>query len=265
MLVKLTSKSIRTKILRIKKLVHVSISLILCTQSCISSKNVTYFNNLPDSAQIKLEKIIPPEPLIQVNDVIQIGIGGENEKTVEYINQHFAGGSVGGASEVVVDIDGNIELPQIEKLKLAGLSKDAARNVITNAYKEYLVNPIVAVKFSNFRFSVLGEVLSPGTFNLTSERVSIFEAVAQAGDLTEFSIRDKVRIIRDINGNREIKLVNLNDKNILNSPDYYLNRYDVIFVQSRSLKLATENFQRTATYITTVASVFSILLLILRK
>src|SRR5947208_11415404 len=92
--------------------------------SCISTKSSTYFNNLPDSSRIQLESLQPPVFLVQVNDLLEISIGGENEKTVQYINQYF---TVGGAMQVTVDIDGNIELPKVGKFKVAGLSKEAVR------------------------------------------------------------------------------------------------------------------------------------------
>lgn len=238
--------------------------------SCINTKEVAYFNNLPDSSLTQLQQLQPPPSIIQVNDILEIRVGGENEKTVQYINQYFTGtnnsnNTSGGALQAIVDLNGNIELPKIGKLKLAGLTRDAARDSITSAYKEYLLEPIVAVKFGNFRFSVLGEVKTPGSFSLLSEKVSIFEALAQAGDLTQFAERNKIKIIRDVNGKREILSLNLIDSSILNSPDYYINRYDVIYAEPKNVKVVTENFQRTATYIATVASVLALFLLIFRN
>lgn len=238
--------------------------------SCINTKEVAYFNNLPDSDVRSLRQLQPPPAIIQINDILEIKVGGENEKTVQYINQYFSGtnnsnSATGGALQVIVDLNGNIELPKIGKLKLAGLTRDAARDTITNAYKEYLLEPIVAVKFGNFRFSVLGEVKAPGNFSIVSEKVNIFEALAQAGDLTQFAERNKIKIIRDINGKREILSLNLIDSSILNSPEYYINRYDVIYAEPKNVKVVTENFQRTATYIATVASVLALVLLLFRN
>src|SRR4051812_46864347 len=149
---------------RVWLLIYGYVVLMFSSTSCISTKSVTYFNNLPDSSKIQLEKLQPPPFVVQVNDVLDIGIGGENEKTVQYINQYFTGGTTG--MQAVVDIDGNIELPKIGKIKVAGLSKEAVRDTITRAYKEYLVDPIVSVNFGNFRFSVLGEVARPGNFDV---------------------------------------------------------------------------------------------------
>src|SRR5689334_2594541 len=121
--------------------------MMILTCSCISTKSATYFNNLPDSARITLESLPPPPFIVQVNDILDINIGGENEKTVQYINQYFTAGGVvgggGGGMQVTVDIDGNIELPKIGKFRVAGLSKEAVKDTLTNAYNEYLVNPIV--------------------------------------------------------------------------------------------------------------------------
>ena len=170
--------------------------------SCISTKETTYFNNLPDSARIQLEKLHPPQQLIQVNDILRIRIGGENEKTVEYINQHFAGNLSDNGLETIVDLEGNIELPQIGKIKLEGMTKEQAKIVITNAYKEYLVEPMVTITFAEFRFSVLGEVGTQGVTTIKAEKVSIMEALALSGGLTQYSERENVKIIREANVER---------------------------------------------------------------
>lgn len=238
-------------------LVCVVFSIMLSLPSCISTKSTTYFNNLPDSALIKLDRIQPPQPVIQVSDILNVQLTGENEKTVEYITQHFTGSGTGGSLEAIVDVNGNIELPQLGMIKVAGLTRAQFKDTITKAYKEFLVNPIVNVKFGNFRFTILGEVRGPGNYSVTNEQISIFEALAQAGDLTEYAIRDKVKIIRDINGERIVKEVNLYDKAILNSPDYYLHRYDLIYVEAKPLRAANENIGRITLYLGFVTTILA--------
>jgi polysaccharide export outer membrane protein len=192
--------------------------------------------------------------------VLQITIGGENEQTVQYINQYFAAGGL----TATVDINGFIELPKIGKIKVAGLSKEEVRDTLVKAYKEYLIDPIVNVKFGDFRFSVMGEVRTPGTYEVPGEKLNILEALTRAGDMTEFAVRDKVKIIRDINGRREVISVNLNDRSLLNSPDFYINRYDVIFVESKNLKLMTENVQRPVAYIVEASGIIALLLSLMK-
>ena len=152
---------------------------VLLSASCVNTKKITYFNNLADSAKIQLVQLQPPQPLIQVKDILEVRVGGESEKTVEYINS-FMGSSAGGGSglQSTVDVDGNIELPKIGEVKVAGLTRDQAKQVIVNAYSEFLKNPIVSVKFGDFRFAVLGEVKSPGYFSVPYEKMNVFEATA---------------------------------------------------------------------------------------
>jgi len=230
---------------------------------CIDTKNVTYFNNLPDSVTVALKTLEAPRPLLQVNDMMQIQVGGENDKTVQYINQYFGGGA--GGITTVVDIDGNIELPKIGSLHMAGLTREAARDTITNAYKEYLLDPIVAVKFGDFKFAMLGEIKAPGYFSATKEKLNIFEAIAMGGDMTQYAKRDMVKIIRDDNGKRSVLTINLNDSSILNSPDFYLHNNDIIYIESTSIKLNTENFTRTFAIVTSVISILTILLVFIKK
>ncbi|HNP24172.1 MAG TPA: polysaccharide biosynthesis/export family protein [Panacibacter sp.] len=241
--------------------VCVAFSIVQSFSSCISTKGTTYFNDLPDSALIKLDHIEPPRPIIQVSDVLDIQLSGDNEKTVQYITQHFVGATA-GSLQVIVDVNGNIELPQLGMIKVAGLTREEFKDTITKAYQTFLINPIVNVKFGNFRFTIMGEVRSPGNFSVTNEKESIFEALAQAGDLTEYAVRDKVRILRDVNGERVIKEVNLYDNSILNSPDYYLHRYDLIYVSAKPLKAINQNMQRTTLYLGFITTILAFVTLI---
>ena len=238
--------------------------------SCINTKTITYFNNLPDSLRIRLDSLVPPQQFIQVNDVLEIKIGGENEKTVQYLNSYSglsaaATATAGGGQQYQVDLDGNLDLPKLGKIKVKGFSKDQLRDTLYRMYGELLKEPLVAVKFSNFKFSVMGEVRVPGNFSLASEKVNLFEALAQAGEMTEYARRDNVKIIRDIGGKREIISVNFNDKTILNSPYYYLNRYDVLYVEPYSSKQFYENLGKTATIVGTISGILALLFVLIKK
>jgi len=248
----------------------VSIVLLICPgifiacflSSCISNKKIVYFNNLPDSTKIQLDKLQPPRSIVQINDILEISVGGENEKTVQYIQQYFSGGQI---IKAVVDADGNAELPKLGKIHVIGLTNESLKDTITNRYREYLVDPIVQVKFGNFRFKIIGEVRSPGSYDMESDNVNIFEALGKAGDLTEYAQRDHIKIIRNINGSREVIALNLNDKSILNSPDYYINRYDIIYVEPKNLKLTTNNIQRITTYFGILTSLLAIFIVLFRS
>ncbi len=236
--------------------------------ACINTKNVTYFNNLPDSLQIQLLKLKPPPQLIQVNDILTVTIGGENEKSVAYINQFFGGstaGTGGGGLQSVVDISGTIELPKIGRLRVEGLTRDSAREIIRTAYAAYLKDPIVNVTFGNFRYTILGEVRSPGYYATPNEKLNVFEAIAQAGDMTPYAKKDNVKIIREVNGDRRVISLNVNDKAILNSPDYYIQRYDVIYVEPQKQRYFSDNFSRSTAILGAVSSLAALLIIVLRK
>jgi polysaccharide export outer membrane protein len=244
---------------------------IICTQACINTKNVTYFNNLPDSLQIQLVKIQPPQQLIQVNDALTIRVGGENEKTVAYINQFFGGVTSSSSSSTVaglqstVDINGDIELPKIGKIKVEGLTRDAARDIIHTAYAEYLKDPIVSVIFGSFKYTILGEVRAPGYYTTPNEKLNVFEAIAQAGDMTPYAKKDNVKLIREVNGERKIISLNFNDKSILNSINYYIQRYDVIYVEPKNQRFFSDNFNRTTTILSAATGLAALLIIIFRK
>jgi len=262
-------KQINSPDMMLKKNVGELLVCIICVVStiafsgCIQTKSITYFNNLPDSISRTLKQLEAPNLVLQANDMMEIQIGGENDKTVQYINQYFGSGASGIST--IVDIDGNIQLPKIGKLHVGGLTREAARDTITSAYKEYLLNPIVSVKFGDFKFAILGEIKSPGYFTSTKEKLNIFEAIAMGGDMTQYAKRDQVRIIRDDNGKRSILSLNFLDSSILNSPNFFLHNYDIVYIEPTSIKLRSENFQRNFMILTSVVSVMSLLLVLIKK
>ena len=98
-------------------------------------------------------------------------------------------------------------------------------------------NPIVTVRMFSYSISVIGEVARPGTFQVSREKITILEALAQAGDLTIYGVRDKVKLIReDATGKKEFHTLNLNDANIISSPYYYLQQNDVVYVEPNKVK-----------------------------
>jgi len=241
------------------------IMLYFFVAACVDIKKATYFNNLPDSLKVSLNQIQPPQQKIQVNDLLEVKVGGENEKATVYISQYLGGASVGSGLQSTVDVDGNIDLPVISKVKVVGLTRDQAKDSIAAAYSAYLKNPIVSVRFLNFRFTVLGEVKTPGYLNTANEKINLFEAIALAGDMTPYSRRDNVKLIRETEGKREVISLNFNDKSILNSPYFYINRSDIIYVEAGKNRYSSENFGKTSTIIATVLGLTALIFSIFRK
>ena len=141
-------------------------------------------------------------------------------------------------SEYLVDNNGNVEFPTLGTIHLGGLTKGEAEKYIKDKLKpQFRTSPIVTVRMGNYKISVIGEVNGPGTFTVSNEKVNIFEALAMAGDMTIYGIRDNVKLIReDHTGKREIVTLNLNDRNILQSPYYYLQQNDILYVTPNKLR-----------------------------
>lgn len=232
-----------------KKIVNLClvITVVLLTVSCSSSKNVAYFQN-SDSVSFDTSQELY-DAQIMPKDVLSITVSTTDDVAAAPFNltipTPYTLGQRNSYSQAmlqsyIVDNDGNIDFPLVGSLHLAGLTKNAAEQLIRDKIKPYLTeteNPIVTVRMINYKISVLGEVARPGMFTVANEKISILEALAQAGDLTVYGVRDRVKLIReDATGKKEIHVLNLNDANIINSPYYYLQQNDVVYVEPNKVK-----------------------------
>ncbi len=158
-------------------------------------------------------------------------------------------------------------------MHVEGLTKTQCQDVIREKILPYLAKterPLVTVRMSSYRVTVLGEVGRPGVIPVSSEKMSIFEALAQAGDLTIYGVRNNVMLIReDQVGQKSIHRLNLNDANIINSPYYYLQQNDVIYVEPNKVKAKNSDVGTSTTMIFSVVglvtSLATLVVSILRK
>ena len=140
--------------------------------------------------------------------------------------------------------------------------------MLSTRLKDYLKDPVVNIRFLNLKVSVLGEVFKPGTIRLTNKRLTIFEAIGMAGDMTPYSNRSNIVIIREKNGQRMIKRLNLQSSSIFKSPFYYLQQNDVVYIEPNKTKVNTvaDKSSKLVSYISVVVSVLTLTLtIILRK
>ncbi|MBO5915619.1 MAG: polysaccharide biosynthesis/export family protein [Bacteroidales bacterium] len=220
------------------------ILLVACLASCTSYKSVPYMQNV-DAVTLEQKplydaKIMPkdlltitvnctdPEVALPFNLTIQTAFSVNNKSTY----------SSPSLMTYLVDNEGSIDFPVLGRLKVGGLTKTEAENMIREGLKPYINEvPIVTVRMANYKISVLGEVARPGTFTVSNEKVNIFEALALAGDMTVWGVRNDVKLIReDANGERMVASLNLNDANIINSDYYYLQQNDVVYVTPNKVK-----------------------------
>jgi polysaccharide export outer membrane protein len=222
---------------------------ILCAYtfvSCTNTKNVTYFNGIKEGP-ITSETPIP-ESVIQRNDILNITVSSLSADASQVFNATGSGGAAlnsnGASGEgYLVSSDGYIQFPLLGNVKAEGLTKNQLKEKISNTIleKKLLVDPIVTIRFVNFRITVLGEVKSPGVLTIPSEKVSLLEAIGLAGDMTLYSRRENVMVIREENNQKVIKRLNLNSTDIFSSPYYYLKSNDIVYVEPNKAKVATTN------------------------
>ena len=160
--------------------------------------------------------------------------------------------------QYLVNNDGTIDFPVLGALTVGGLTKGEAENLICEKLGEYLKEtPIVTVRMTNYKISVLGEVTKPGMFTISNEKVNIFEALALAGDLTIYGMRDNIKLIReDASGKREVVTLNLNKADILTSPYYYLQQNDILYVTPNKIKAKNSDIGQSTSVWFTGTSVF---------
>ena len=221
-------------------------AVIMIFGSC-SNKNVAYFQN---SNIVNLEQSrVLYDARIMPKDVLTITVSTSDADAAAPFNMTVptpltqsmrTTTSQPLLQSYLVDNDGYIDFPRVGRLHVGGLTKSQAERVILEKIKPYMSKaetPIVTVRMSNYKISVLGEVTRPGMYTVTNEKISILEALAQAGDLTIYGVRNNVKLIReDSTGMKSIHVLNLNDANIINSPYYYLQQNDIVYVEPNKVK-----------------------------
>lgn len=248
-------------------LISIFVSTIFC--SCVKHKNMLILNgeienksiNLTENYDFKYEK----------NDIIEILLISENKEASELFKTKFEGTSIvtylsGVAAKggYTIDANGELNLPFIGTIKASGKTKMELTKEITQKLSEYIKNPVVQINLLNFKISVLGEVKQPGTYNIPNERVTLLQALATCGEFTNFSKKDEIHVIREINGERNEYVVNLNDKSVFSQEVYYLKQNDIVYVPQLKSKIYSVNNQLVLPLVSFTSLVLTALNLILK-
>lgn len=236
----------------------VIILMILSLSSCVSTKKATYFNNIPNSKFIT--NIEDLEPVIGENDLLSISVSSLNPEAVKMFNTSnlTTTGALSQASGYLVDQEGYIRFPFLGKIKAAGKIKKNLREEITAELvsRKLLLEPIVDIRYLNYKISVLGEVRNPSVITIPNEKVTLLEALGLAGDLTIYAKRDNVLLIRDEAGVRRLTRIDLTTDDIFTSPFYYLKNNDIIYVEPNKSKVASTS--RTTQWLPVVLGTLSL-------
>ena len=232
---------------------------LLCLASCTSYKNVPYLQNpqvvntLPDTLPLYDAQIMPKDLLsITVNTSDPQSAAPFNLTVQTPLNAaltNITTTAQPSLQQYLVNNQGEIDFPVVGRLKVGGLTKNEAEDLIRSKLRPYLKEePIVTVRMANYKISVLGEVNRPGTFTVSNEKVNVLEALAMAGDMTVYGVRDNVKLIReDATGRREIATLNLNEAGIVTSPYYYLRQNDILYVTPNKTKAKNSDIGNSTT------------------
>ncbi len=250
----------------IKQRLWLFATLILLISSCGSQKEITYLQGVDDGYRQVIQE--PYEVTLKSDDLIAIMVNSRDPELAQIFNlplmSYQTGTRVTGQNTVLaylVDSAGNIDFPQLGTIHVAGMT----RSQLTQHIQQELIDrglvkdPVVTIQFQNYKVSVIGEVTRPGSFSVTSDRITIFDALSLAGDMTIYGKRDNVKIIREENGVRVVSVVDLRNGDILNSPYYYLQQNDVVYVEPNKARAGQRDIN-TNRSLGTYASILSVLL-----
>jgi polysaccharide export outer membrane protein len=242
---------------------------LVFASSCASRKDIIYFQDEPLNSENQLDNMF--ELTYKTNDILTIDVSSIepaavmpfNLSPVSYAN-NANGNNLNANGNLLrqtylVDPMGNIEFPVLGTLKIGGLTRAQATEMLKNKLREYVTDAIVNIRLINFTVTVLGEVNRPGTYTIEDERISLSEALGLAGDLTIYGKRDNVFLIREVEGKKKYAKLDLTSINVVNSPVYYLSQNDVIYVEPNKAQIRQSSYnQNTAVIISAVATLATI-------
>ena len=258
--------------MRLKKLLALTAAVVLAAGcSTTTYMQVDYLQDLNRETTLEMKE--NKGIVIQPQDQLSIVVSSRNPELAAALNKPTAsyvagseltsttGGTTLRLQGYVVDNSGDIDFPMLGKIHVAGLTRWELQDTIKNQIVSdgIILDPLVTVEFMNFRISVMGEVNSPGTYSVTGDKITLLGALALARDLTIYGRRDNVTVIREQNGKRSIYKVDLRKSNIFDSPAYYLQQNDVVYVYPNSVRAGqstiNENYFKSGNFWISLSSV----------
>ena len=241
------------------RILFLFLSALLALSSCVSSKDFVYLQDMQVGERYPFER--KHEAVVHRDDRLSITVSCKQPELALPFNAQNAAVKVSSTGEISasadgtdkgyrVDVDGNIDFPMLGKINVEGRTLAEVTQLIKNGIIEgnFIKNPLVSVDFLNFKYTVLGAVGSNGTYTVRGDRVTLLEAIANAGDLGTNARVDKVTVIREIGNERQIFVHDLRSSDIFNSPCFYLQQNDIVYVEPKYRK--KERSERIAQYVT---------------
>lgn len=218
------------------------LSLSLLILSCSSSEKFALLQNASTTNETKTADF---QAVLQPDDLLMIVISAENQIITQPYN--LSNVSVATNNETAtgqqailsyqIDQEGTVQLPGLGTIKAAGKTRKELVAHIEKLLIGKITNPVITIRILNFKISVQGEVNAPGTFPVSTERITLLEALSMAGDLTIYGKRDNILVIREENGVKSFQKVDITKGDFVNSPYYYLSQNDVIYVEPNKTRV----------------------------
>lgn len=234
---------------------------------CSSYKKVPYMQD-PETVNAYGKEIPLYDAKIMPKDLLSITVNTTDPQAAAPFNLTVQSPLNAGATSMytttqptlqqyLVNNQGEIDFPVLGKLKVGGMTKNEAESMIREKLQPYLKEtPIVTVRMANYKISVLGEVNKPGSFTVSNEKVNVLEALAMAGDMTVYGVRDNVKLIReDAQGKREIVMLDLTKSDLVLSPYFYLQQNDILYVTPNKTKAKNSDIGNTTSVVISATSI----------
>lgn len=239
-------------------IVFVAVCILL--GSCGSPKKIVYLQNA-DTIDYETSKGLF-DAKIMPKDLLTITISTTDPRAAAPFNLSNESSSDANGTSYLVDNDGTISFPVVGRIQVGGMTKRQCEDYISEKIAPYMsVNekPVVMVRMSGFKITVAGEVNSPGVYSVSQEKISVLEALAKAGDMTMYGKRDNVLLIReDATGEKSVHRLNIKDANLINSPYYYLQQNDYLYVEPNKTRINTSSWQSASIWLSSVGLLTSV-------
>lgn len=252
------------------------IPLIITTlflSSCTTQKELAYLGNLPETGGAETFTMDIPDYKIQPRDILYITVKAMTPDgfITDFLsvsrgtsNANFIQSEPGGyLYGFDVDSEGNIAVPAIGRIRVAGMTLEATRKLLQESADKVFKNSTVECKLLSFKFTVIGEVKAPGTYINYNNYLTVLEAIGRAGGLNDFGRRDRILVVRPAEGGTKTFSLNLQDKKIISDQAYFLLPNDVVIVQPNKNKILNMNLPVFSIILTSVTSVITTTLLLI--
>ncbi len=248
---------------------------VLLSTSCISQRKLSYLRDVTATSADSINQTYTSqkENYITKGDLLSILVNAMDIAAVQSFNMPVANVQNLGSRQVTtnlngggslqgywVDPEGNIDFPVLGKMHVEGMTTTMLRDTLTQLISRSVKDPIININFMNFFVTVLGEVKAPGRHAVSSQGMTIFEALGLAGDLTIYGKRNNVLVSREVDGKMEFARLNLNDQSIFASPYYHIRQNDVIYVEPNNARaISSQNIPLYLSVITTLGSMATVI------